>query len=138
MHSLAIPESTFLKHDTVARVRCPKRTSLPLVYTLPVSVPTHMFLNALSPSACVQGPSDNPVSDQWLPPFVITDDDGTAVGTVEDGDAVVLFNFRADRVVQISKAFEYPDFNVFDRERYPKVSHFMQLSLVRDYCSRLA
>ncbi len=35
--------------------------------------------------------------------------------------AVVLFNFRADRMVEISKAFEYPDFDIFDRERYPKV-----------------
>lgn len=69
----------------------------------------------------LQGPSDDPVSDQWLPPFVITDEAGKPVGTVEDGDAVVLFNFRADRMVEISKAFEYPDFDIFDRERYPKV-----------------
>jgi 2,3-bisphosphoglycerate-independent phosphoglycerate mutase len=34
------------------------------------------------------------VQDQWLPPFVITDEAGAPVGTVEDGDAVVLFNFR--------------------------------------------
>jgi 2,3-bisphosphoglycerate-independent phosphoglycerate mutase len=61
------------------------------------------------------------VSDQWLPPFVITDEAGKPVGTVEDCDAVVLFNFRADRMVEISKAFEYPDFDIFDRERYPKV-----------------
>lgn len=63
------------------------------------------------------------VSDQWLPPFVITDDTGTAVGTIEDGDAVVLFNFRADRMVQISKAFEYEEFSVFDRKRFPKAAH---------------
>jgi len=52
---------------------------------------------------------------------VIVDDKGVPVGTVEDGDAVVLFNFRADRMVEISKAFEYADFDIFDRERYPKV-----------------
>jgi hypothetical protein len=68
-----------------------------------------------------QGPSDNPKSDQWLDPFVIVDEAGAPVGTVEDGDAVVLFNFRADRMVEISKAFEYADFDIFDRERYPKV-----------------
>lgn len=62
------------------------------------------------------------MSDQWLPPFVIVDESEKPVGTVEDGDAVVLFNFRADRMVEISKAFEYPDFDIFDRERYPKVS----------------
>jgi hypothetical protein len=52
---------------------------------------------------------------------VIVDDKGAPVGMIEDGDAVVLFNFRADRMVEISKAFEYPDFDIFDRERYPKV-----------------
>ena len=60
-------------------------------------------------------------SDQYLEPFVIVDDDGKAVGTVEDDDAVVIANFRADRVVEISKAFEYPDFKGFDRVRFPKV-----------------
>jgi BPG-independent PGAM N-terminus (iPGM_N) len=68
-----------------------------------------------------EDPSAKPVSDQWLPPFVITDEEGVAVGTIEDGDAVVLFNFRADRMVQISKAFEYENFSVFDRKRFPKV-----------------
>lgn len=35
---------------------------------------------------------------------------------------MVLFNFRADRMVEISKAFEYEDFNAFDRKRFPKVT----------------
>ena len=65
--------------------------------------------------------SEKPVSDQWLPPFVITDEAGKPVGTVEDGDAVVTFNFRADRVIEISKAFEYKDFSHFDRRRWPQV-----------------
>ena len=41
---------------------------------------------------------------------------------MQDGDAVALFNFRSDRMVQISKAFEYEDFNAFDRKRFPKVT----------------
>ena len=60
------------------------------------------------------------MTDQWLPPFVVVDDADKAVGTVEDGDAVVLFNFRADRMTEISKAFEYESFNAFDRVRWPK------------------
>ncbi len=62
------------------------------------------------------------MSDQWLEPFVIVDEADKPVGTIEDGDAVVLFNFRADRMVEISKAFEYEDFKAFDRERLPVVS----------------
>ena len=45
------------------------------------------------------------------------------MGTIEDGDAVVLFNFRSDRMVELSKAFEYTEegkFTGFDRERVPK------------------
>ena len=34
---------------------------------------------------------------------------------------MVLFNFRSDRMVEISKAFEYEEFNAFDRKRFPKV-----------------
>ncbi len=62
------------------------------------------------------------ISDQFLPPFVIGDAAGAPVGTVEDGDAVVLFNFRGDRAIQVSRAFtEGPSFDRFDRVRVPKV-----------------
>jgi 2,3-bisphosphoglycerate-independent phosphoglycerate mutase len=65
--------------------------------------------------------SDKPVSDQWLDPFVIVDAEGAPVGAIHDGDAVVLFNFRADRVIEISKAFEYEhNFAHFDRVRWPR------------------
>lgn len=51
------------------------------------------------------------------------------MGTIEDDDAVVLFNFRADRMVQISKAFEYEHFDAFDRKRFPKVTNVHQFIL---------
>ena len=60
------------------------------------------------------------VIDQDLPPFVITED-GQPVGTIEDGDSVVFFNFRGDRAIEISKAFDAVDFTAFDRVRFPKV-----------------
>jgi 2,3-bisphosphoglycerate-independent phosphoglycerate mutase len=59
--------------------------------------------------------------DQDLPPFVIVEN-GVPVGTIEDGDAVVLFNFRGDRALEISAAFEQgAEFKHFDRVRVPKV-----------------
>ncbi len=59
--------------------------------------------------------------DQDLPPFVIAEN-GTPVGTVNDGDSVVFYNFRGDRAIEISKAFESgDDFSAFDRVRVPKV-----------------
>ncbi len=58
--------------------------------------------------------------DQDLAPFVIGEN-GKAIGTVEDGDSVIFFNFRGDRAIEISKAFDEEVFDKFDRVRYPKV-----------------
>lgn len=60
------------------------------------------------------------LTDQYLPEFVITEN-GKPVGTIQDGDGVVLFNFRGDRAIEISKAFTDPAFSMFDRGRTPKV-----------------
>ncbi len=56
----------------------------------------HCCCGGTSPSlvGAFQGTEDNAVSDQNLEPFVIVGDDNKPVGTIEDGDAVVLFNFR--------------------------------------------
>ena len=60
------------------------------------------------------------IIDQYLPAFTIVDDNGP-VGTIEDGDSVVLFNFRGDRAIELTKAFEMDDFRYFDRVRRPDV-----------------
>lgn len=63
---------------------------------------------------------DAKITDQYMESFVITENN-TPVGTIEDGDAVVLFNFRGDRAIEISRAFDETDFNEFDRKRFPDV-----------------
>lgn len=60
--------------------------------------------------------------DQDLPAFVIAED-GKPVGTIEDNDSVILFNFRGDRALEITKAFESPELTEFDRKRYPHVEY---------------
>lgn len=61
--------------------------------------------------------------DQDLPAFVIAEN-GKPVGTVEDGDSVILFNFRGDRALEMTAAFESgADFNRFDRKRVPQVEY---------------
>ncbi|MFA6865653.1 MAG: 2,3-bisphosphoglycerate-independent phosphoglycerate mutase, partial [Sphaerochaetaceae bacterium] len=60
--------------------------------------------------------------DQDLPPFVIAED-GKPVGTIEDGDSVILFNFRGDRALEITKAFEAEELTEFDRKRRPDVEY---------------
>ncbi|MBQ7225517.1 MAG: 2,3-bisphosphoglycerate-independent phosphoglycerate mutase [Clostridia bacterium] len=60
------------------------------------------------------------VIDQDLPPFVIAEN-GEPVGTINDGDSVIFYNFRGDRAIEISKAFDDESLDKFDRIRYPKV-----------------
>ncbi len=60
--------------------------------------------------------------DQDLPAFVVAED-GKAVGTIEDGDSVILFNFRGDRAIELSRAFDEENFTEFDRKRWPKVEY---------------
>jgi len=62
------------------------------------------------------------VIDQDLPPFVIADEQGP-VGPIRDGDAVIFFNFRGDRAIEISRAFEEEDLDKFVRDPYPKVAY---------------
>lgn len=88
----------------------------------------HTFTSASDAIVTLRGDDGpKPVSDQFLDAFVIVNDEGHPVGTIKDEDAVVLFNFRADRMVEISKAFEYEGFKMFDRERYPKDLRFVGL-----------
>ncbi len=62
------------------------------------------------------------VIDQDLPAFVIAEN-GKPVGTIEDGDSVIFYNFRGDRAIEISRTFDAPEgqFDKFDRIRVPKV-----------------
>ena len=59
--------------------------------------------------------------DQDLPPFVISDDGETPIGPIVDGDSVVFFNFRGDRSLEITAAFEEETLEEFDRGTVPDV-----------------
>jgi 2,3-bisphosphoglycerate-independent phosphoglycerate mutase len=58
--------------------------------------------------------------DQNMPEFVI-EKDGKPIGAMQDGDAVIFFNFRGDRGIEISRAFDDETLAEFDRGRRPKV-----------------
>ena len=61
------------------------------------------------------------IGDQYLEPFVIVGDDGEPIGKIRDGDSVILFNFRGDRAIEISRAYEETEFDKFDRGNHPDV-----------------
>ncbi|BDM20565.1 2,3-bisphosphoglycerate-independent phosphoglycerate mutase [Pseudomonas sp. NPDC089428] len=54
---------------------------------------------------------------------------------VEDGDAVIFMNFRADRARELSRAFVEPDFNEFPRARLPKMAAYIGLT---QYSAKIA
>lgn len=54
------------------------------------------------------------IIDQDLPAFVIAEN-GEPVGKIVKGDSVILFNFRGDRAIELSMAFDTVDFTGFDR-----------------------
>ncbi len=86
------------------------------------------FTSAAQAVETMYGESD--AGDQYLDQFVIVEpgDDAAPVGSMADGDAVVLFNFRGDRAIEISRAYEEADFVNFDRtgpdgQPHPDVSY---------------
>ena len=60
-------------------------------------------------------------TDEFVEPGVVVDGGGLPVGPIADGDSVVLFNFRADRVRQLTRALAHQDFDGFDRPVRPRV-----------------
>jgi 2,3-bisphosphoglycerate-independent phosphoglycerate mutase len=63
------------------------------------------------------------VSDQNLPGFVIAGPDGGPTGPIRDGASVCLFNFRGDRAIEITRAFEETTLDAFDRGEVPRVRY---------------
>lgn len=78
---------------------------------------------------CVEDSYNNGIYDEFVLPSVITKEDGSPVATISDNDAVIFYNFRPDRAIQISNTFTNEDFRSFDRgEKHPKHLHFVCLT----------
>jgi 2,3-bisphosphoglycerate-independent phosphoglycerate mutase len=75
------------------------------------------------PVAALQQSYENGVTDEFIKPIVVTSGTGPAaapVGLIRDDDAVIFYNFRADRARQITYALEAPDFDKFADPKRPK------------------
>ncbi len=66
-------------------------------------------------------------TDEFVEPCVIVRD-GQPVGTVDDDDAVIFFNFRSDRAREITRALTQPDFTGFTRRKIPQLSDYVCLT----------
>jgi 2,3-bisphosphoglycerate-independent phosphoglycerate mutase len=69
----------------------------------------------------VRGSYDANVTDEFIKPIVMVGADGVPVGPIRDGDAMIVFNFRADRARQITRAIALDDFDGFERPHRPRV-----------------
>ncbi|MBB5356236.1 2,3-bisphosphoglycerate-independent phosphoglycerate mutase [Anoxybacillus mongoliensis] len=81
------------------------------------------------PLACIDDSYANGIYDEFVLPSVIVREDGTPVATIQDNDAVIFYNFRPDRAIQISNTFTNDDFRSFDRgPKHPKNLFFVCLT----------
>ena len=73
------------------------------------------------PIALVERAYASGTTDEFINPCVITDNDKRPVGLLRDDDAVIVFNYRADRARQLTQALAFEDFDKFDRTERPRV-----------------
>jgi 2,3-bisphosphoglycerate-independent phosphoglycerate mutase len=66
---------------------------------------------------------NNDITDEFVEPIVVVDEEGAPVDVLKDGDSLIFFNFRADRAREITRAFTEEDFAHFERTVHPKI-HF--------------
>jgi 2,3-bisphosphoglycerate-independent phosphoglycerate mutase len=101
-----------------------ERTKLAYDALLTRSIPAGTSVaTARSAGAAIQGAYDGNVTDEFIKPIVIVDAEGNPVGPIGDGDSLIVFNFRADRARQITRALALGDdqFDGFPRPDRPRL-----------------
>ncbi|MBI4767250.1 MAG: 2,3-bisphosphoglycerate-independent phosphoglycerate mutase [Deltaproteobacteria bacterium] len=83
---------------------------------------------APDPVQALEEAYQNGETDEFIAPRLITGETGLPLGTIQDGDAVFFFNFRADRAREITRAFIEEDFTPFPVAGRPKLSTFMTMT----------
>jgi 2,3-bisphosphoglycerate-independent phosphoglycerate mutase len=84
---------------------------------------------AATATAAVRASYEQDLGDEFVRPTVIGD---PARGRIRAGDAVVFYNFRADRARQLTRAFVEPEFDGFERPVWPRPLHFVTFALYEE------
>ncbi len=87
-------------------------------------------ITAIGPVQAVEDAYRRDETDEFIKPTVLVDNEGLPVGSIEDGDAVIFFNFRADRVRELCHAFSDERFDGFDVGNRPAL---MELATMTEY-----
>ena len=75
-------------------------------------------------AAAIRKSYERGITDEFVEPIVLTRADGSPVATIQDGDSIIFFNFRADRARQITSAIAVPGFDEFPTPNRPH-THFV-------------
>jgi 2,3-bisphosphoglycerate-independent phosphoglycerate mutase len=75
------------------------------------------------PGAAIEASYDGGLTDEFIEPAVITDKNGAPLTMTQSGDSMIFFNLRADRAMQLTRAFTGLNFDSFERERIQNL-HF--------------
>ncbi len=97
---------------------------------------------AKSAEEAVQFYYDNPLDtsrngDEFIVPTMITDEAGEPVGTIQDGDAVIFFNFRGDRPRELTRAFIEDSFDGFDRGEKLDIYYVTMTEYQKGLCDKV-
>jgi len=76
---------------------------------------------ATDPVAAILRSYEKGVTDEFIEPIVIVNADGEPTATLQDGDAVIFFNFRPDRARQLTRALAIAGFEEFDVSGRPQI-----------------
>lgn len=85
-------------------------------------------LKAEDPAAAIKNSYNQGVTDEFVVPIVIADSQGHPTATIRSDDAVMFFNFRADRARQMTRALTQPDLEGFERRGYPEKLQFLSMT----------
>ena len=78
-------------------------------------------VKATSAAQAIANSYEEGVTDEFIEPTCIVNEDNEPIATIDDGDGVVFFNFRGDRPREITRAFVEPDFKEFPRTTKPNI-----------------
>ncbi|MFV8280039.1 2,3-bisphosphoglycerate-independent phosphoglycerate mutase [Christiangramia marina] len=65
----------------------------------------------------IQKSYDSDISDEFIDPIVLTDDNGNPVAKLSEKDVVIYFNFRTDRGRQLTQALSQDNFPEYDMKK---------------------
>ncbi len=80
-----------------------------------------------SPLEAIEQSYNEGISDEFVVPKVMVED-GKPVGILNENDAFLIWNFRPDRVIQLSQAIISPEFDAFERPHYAKDLQFTTMT----------